>query len=305
MNVLSIQSHVVFGRVGNRSAVFPLERMGINVWPLNTVQYSSHTGKPGWTGTAFGADHLLDIIDGLNKLGCLSSCDAVLSGYIGDMETGMAILEAVRIVKSKNPKALYCCDPVMGDHPGGLYVQKDIPAFFQQRALAMADVVIPNRFEAQMLSGLQLSDRNSALKAVQAIAERGPSIVLMTSYPYATDGGVGFLLADHGEYSELSTPVLPFSQPVKGSGDLLSALFLGNLLISSRACRRAGEHPNEPDCSDNPVTGVARAALGAAASSLYSVLEASVACGSGELALLEAQDFIAQAPKRFSPISLM
>lgn len=282
MNVLSIQSHVVYGRVGNRSAVFPLERMGINVWPLNTVQYSSHTGRAGWTGTAFGADHLLDIVTGLDGLGCLADCDAILSGYMGDADTGLAILEAVRLVKSRNPKAIYCCDPVMGDYPGGLYVRAELPALFRDKALALADVVIPNRFEAELLSGIGVGDRLSAMRAALAIRDRGPSIAVMTSYPYAEGGSSGFLLADGDGCAELATPTLPFSRPVKGSGDLFGSLFLGNLLTLKGA----------------------RPALAAAASSLFAVLRASLARGDGELALVEAQDAIARAPDSFRTLAI-
>lgn len=279
MNVLTIQSHVVYGRVGNRSAVFPLERMGIEAWPINTVQYSTNTGKPGWTGAAFGADHVSDIVAGLDALGVLASCDAVISGYIGDTDTGMAILDAVSRVKARNPSALYCCDPVMGDHPGGLYVKPELQAFFRERALPQADIAVPNVFEAENLSGVgRIDGREAASRAIGIIHRLGPRVVVMTSYRPAGQGTVGFFLSEGGLRHELSTPALAFAEPVKGSGDLFGALFLGNYLKS----------------------GSASLALESAAGSLYAVLEATLASGGSELAMLGVQDRIARPPRRFA-----
>ncbi len=280
MNVLSIQSHVVYGRVGNRSAVFPLERMGIEVWPVNTVQYSTNTGLPGWTGTAFGAGHVREIVAGLDRLGILARCDAVLSGYVADAATGRAILDAVARVRAANPRAVFCCDPVMGDLPGGLYVNAALPGFFAAEALPAADIVIPNLFEAASLSGLGLSGPDDAARAADAIHALGPRIVIMTSCDYGPGGTTGFLLSEDGARHALRTPVLPFPRPVKGAGDLFGSLFLGNYLK----------------------LGAAVPALESAASSLFAVLEATLASGCAELALLDAQDAIAAPPARFRAV---
>lgn len=280
MTILSIQSHVVCGRVGNRSAVFPLERMGHEVWPLNTVQFSTHTGLPGWRGAAFGADHLADIVGSLEATGALARCDALLSGYMGDLETGRAILRAAEAMKAANPAALYCCDPVMGDEPGGFYVRPELPGFLAREACALADIVTPNQFEAEVLSGLGFAEEGAAATA-EAIHEIGPKVVLITSYRGAA-GARGeelgfFLSAPEGRF-ELMTPRLPFARPPKGSGDLFSALFLGNYLLTKDA----------PD------------ALSRAASALYAVLEATLVSGRDDLAVVAAQDAFARPAPRFS-----
>ncbi|HAE22380.1 MAG TPA: pyridoxal kinase [Spirochaetaceae bacterium] len=278
MTVLSIQSHVVCGHVGNRSAVFPLERMGHEVWPLNTVQFSSHTGKPGWRGASFGADHLGEILTALQASGKLKQCSAVLSGYIGDAATGRAILEAVAAVKEANPDALYCCDPVMGDAPDGFYVRPDVPGFFAREACALADIVTPNQFEAEVLSGIVFAGGDDAARIAAAIHELGPKIVLITSFSHGqADGSLGFYLSCPAGRYQLLTPRLPFPKPPKGSGDLLSALFLGNFL-------------GKGDAVD---------ALERASSSLYTVLEATLASGDDNLAIIGAQAAIAEPPARF------
>ena len=130
MNILSIQSHVAYGHVGNSAAVFALQRLGAEVWPLHTVQYSNHKGYGAWTGRDFSAAHIADLVEGLAARGALAGCDAVLSGYVGQAAMGAAIAEAVDRVRRANPAALYACDPVMGDDEG-LYVAPDIPAFFR------------------------------------------------------------------------------------------------------------------------------------------------------------------------------
>ncbi len=131
MNILSIQSHVAYGHVGNAAAVFPLQRIGVEVWPVNTVQFSNHTGYGAWTGTVFGADHIRDVVKGIEDRGVFSSCDGVLSGYMGSAEIGEAILDAVARVKRANPTARYCCDPVIGDIDTGVYVREGIPDFIR------------------------------------------------------------------------------------------------------------------------------------------------------------------------------
>jgi pyridoxine kinase len=274
---MSIQSHVAFGHVGNRSAVFPLERLGINVWPINTVQFSFHTGKPGWYGTSFGAAHIRGIVRSIGNLGVLGECNAVLSGYMGDAETGESILEAVDMVKKANPGALYCCDPVMGDYPEGLYVKPELAAFIKNQAVPRANIVIPNHFEAELLSGVSIMSRGSALKAVDAIHALGPGIVILTSFKPSGGRTIGFLISDGTTRNFVTTPMLAFDKPPKGSGDLVSALFLGNYLIENSIEK----------------------AIELSASALYGILEMSLARGTGDLAIVEAQDCITKPARRF------
>lgn len=274
MNVLSIQSHVVTGRVGNRAAVFPLERMGINVWPLNTVQFSSHAAKKHWDGTVFNADELMAVVNALDKQGALENCDAIISGYFSNLETARIILDTVKRVKKKNPGALYCCDPVMGDVPAGLYVRDDIPAFFREKIIPIADILVPNLFETEILLERKIKNDDDALKAAIDLQKMGPEVFIMTSYPFGRKDSQGFLMADDNGLVGLSTDVLTFRQMVKGTGDLFASLYLGNYLRLKDS----------------------RAALKAAAESLFAILEQTLKTGRDELAILDAQDAIATPP---------
>src|SRR5439155_16717672 len=150
--ILSIQSAVSYGHVGNSAAVFPLQRLGFEVWPVNTVVFSNHPGYGAWRGRVCEPGLVADILEGVAERGVLASCAAVLSGYLGEIATGAAVLDTVARVKAANPDALYCCDPVIGDRDGGLYVRAGIPSFFRERALAHADLVTPNHFELEQLA---------------------------------------------------------------------------------------------------------------------------------------------------------
>jgi pyridoxine kinase len=257
------------------------------VWPVNTVQFSCNSGIPGWTGTVFPESHIADIVTGLAGIGIFPSCDAVLSGYMGDAGTGKAILEAVDAVKKANPAALYCCDPVMGDKPEGFYVRRELPGLMVREAVPRADIVTPNLFEAEILSGITIECMSDAKKAAAAIHELGPRLVLFTSFSLPLDAdhpdeGTGFFLSDRRASHVLRTPLLAFEKTPKGSGDLFSALFLGNYLQEARS---------------NPVS-----ALEAAASSLYAILEVTQASGRTELAIVAAQDAIATPDRRFKAL---
>ncbi len=277
MSILSIQSHVAYGHVGNRSAVFPLERLGFDVWPINTVQFSCNTGIPGWTGAAFGADHVSDIVRGLESLGVLSRCEAVLSGYMGSVETGAVITRAVDAAKRANPKAIYCCDPVMGDKPEGVYVRGGIPEFIAAEALPRADIICPNVFEAEMLSGMEISSTRGAAEAADVLHGMGPRVVVITSYRPDNDGRMGFFVSEGSTKRTVAAPVLPFPKPPKGSGDLASALFLAYYLRSGN------------------VSDAMESTIGA----LYAVLEATLAAGRDDLAIVAAQDSIASPPRTY------
>ena len=151
--ILSLQSHVVFGHVGNSAAVFPLQRLGCEMLPIDTVQFSSHAGYPGWRGRAFEAALIDELLEGLKAVGALERCDAVLTGYLGKPEIGEAALRALDAVRAANPDAIYACDPVIGDVGRGVYVRPGVPEFFRERALPRADILTPNAFELGFLAG--------------------------------------------------------------------------------------------------------------------------------------------------------
>ena len=278
MNVLSIQSSVAYGHVGNSAAVFPLQRLGISVWPVNTVHFSNHTGYGEWRGTVLPAEDVAEVVQGIEDRGVLGDCDAVLSGYLGDASLGRVVLDAVAGVKAANPRAVYCCDPVMGDTGGGFFVRPGIPEFVRDRAVPGADIVTPNQFELEFLSGVTVRTLEEALGASDRVRSLGPDLVLTTSLLPRRDGPEGpmGMLAVWGEGAWLvETPLLPLE--VNGAGDAAAALFLAHWLRG---------------------VGPAKA-LSKTASSVHAVLEATKDARAREMRLVDAQDAIANPPDRF------
>jgi pyridoxine kinase len=277
--ILSIQSHVTYGHVGNRAAVFPLERIGYEVWPLNTVQFSNHSGYDSWTGEVFTAAHLSLVWSGVKARDRVGDCEAVLSGYMGAAEVGHFVLQAVDQVKAARPGALYCCDPVMGDYGKGYYVGEPIAEFIINHAVRAADIVTPNQFEAEAISDSVIADIDDAKRACEAIHDMGPSVVLITSFKPAEDkdSGISMFLSSKEGFRLLTTPDLRFDPPICGGGDLAAALFLGQLL----------KHKD-------PVL-----ALELMADSVHSVFERSLEDGGMELGIIGAQERIAHPQRRF------
>ena len=267
MNVLSIQSHVVYGHVGNASAVFPMQRLGVEVWPIHTVQLSNHTGYATARGRAFDAAHIRELTQGLRERDLLGKCDGVLSGYVGSAEVGAAILDAVAEVKRANPSALYCCDPVIGDVERGAFVKPGVADFMRARAVPAADIVTPNQFELEQITGYNARSVPEALAAIDALRKLGPKIVLVTSL--LTDQTpadvINLAVCDETGRHRLRTPRLPVA--AHGAGDAIAALFMAHYLR----------------------TGSAAEAMSRAAASIFGILKRTAATGS-ELALIEAQD---------------
>ena len=154
MNVLTIESRVAWGHVGNAVAVFCLQRLGIEAWPIDTVTFSNHPGHGGFRGRVTPAIEIQDIVQGIAERGWLGRVDAVLTGYLGDASQGPALRAAVGTVKSANPGALWLLDPVMGDRkpgqPGRVFVKPGIPEFFAEIA-PLADILTPNETEFAFL----------------------------------------------------------------------------------------------------------------------------------------------------------
>ncbi|MDF7670587.1 pyridoxal kinase PdxY [Orbaceae bacterium ESL0721] len=244
-NILSIQSHVVFGHAGNSAAEFPMRRLGVNVWPLNTVQFSNHTQYREWTGTVMPASHLVDIANGINAIGELKRCDAVLSGYMGSPEQGHAIIDIVKKVKEVNPKAIYLCDPVMGHPEKGCFVAPGVAEFFCQTAVPMADILSPNILELEELNGKQrINNVTEAILACRELCKKGPKAILVKHLSRAGYQNDRFemLLVTKDEAWHISRPLVDFGvrQPV-GVGDMTSGLFLANILLG-RSLVDALEH---------------------------------------------------------------
>ncbi|MDR0495579.1 MAG: pyridoxal kinase PdxY [Treponema sp.] len=231
MAVLSIQSHVVYGYAGNTAAVFPMQRLGREVWAINTVEFSNHTGYGAWKGRVLGAELAEDLLNGLEERGALPHCEAVLSGYLGDAAVARAIINAVNKVRAASPNALYCCDPVMGDVGRGFYVKPDIPDMFKNELIPLADIITPNQFELEALTGIEIVSVDEARRAIDLIHEKGPRIVLVTSFHSNAGGGqIEMLASDKDGMYIITTPELPIAVGMAGSGDMTASVFLSRYL---------------------------------------------------------------------------
>lgn len=278
MNILSIQSAVAYGHVGNSAAVFPLQRIGHEVWPVYTVNFSNHTGYGAWRGPMIPAADVADVIAGIDERGVLGQVDAVLSGYQGGDDIAGVIIDVVARVKELNPAAVYACDPVMGNAKSGCFVADTIPPLLRDRVVPVADIITPNQFELGYLTGREATDLDSTLDAVAAAREMGPRTVLVTSVERPEADPENFLemivVDDKGSWI-VRTPRLPFKS--NGSGDVASALFTGHYIRSG-------------DAAD---------ALARTASSVFDLLSTTYEAGAGELLLVEAQDAYAQPRLQF------
>ncbi|HGY5236177.1 TPA: pyridoxal kinase PdxY [Aeromonas salmonicida subsp. pectinolytica] len=231
--ILSIQSHVVFGCAGNSAAVFPMRRMGMEVWPVNTVQFSNHTQySQGWQGMVMPDGHIRQLITGLADIGVLGQCDALLSGYLGSAEQGEEILAALARLKALNPNALYFCDPVMGHPDKGCIVAPGVADFLKNRALACADMLAPNLLELEQLTEREIRNVPQALAACQQLRDQGVKLVMVKylgQAGFAMDRFEMLLVCEEGAF-HISRPLYPFARDPIGVGDLLSATMLANLL---------------------------------------------------------------------------
>ena len=282
MNLISIQSHVAYGHVGNSAAVFALQRLGVEVWPIHTVQFSNHTGYGTWQGRVFDAGLIRDLAAGLEARGVLGECDGVLSGYIGSPEIGAAILDCVATVRRANPAAHYCCDPVIGDVGKGVFVREGVEAFMREKAMRLADIVTPNHFELGRLTGRESRTLVQAREAVKALHDLGPRTVLVTSLCVGDTpaDAVDLLASDETGQFRLRTPKLDVA--ANGAGDAIAAMFCAHYLRSGRIDE----------------------AVSRAASSVFGVLGKTAETGAPEIQLVLAQDEIVNPSRVFAAEAL-
>ena len=280
--ILSIQSSVAYGHVGNSAVTFPLMRMGVEVWPVITVHFSNHTGYESWRGPLLSATDLRDVVQGIDERGVLGDVDAVLSGYQGREDIGAMILDAVALVKQRNRAAIYCCDPVLGDEDRGSYVRPGIAEFMRQRVVPAAQIITPNQFELTALTGLPVVTMEDVLQAADAARSLGPEVVLITSV-VRRDGPpdtIDMVAVDSDGAWLVSTPRLPRS--FTGSGDVTAATFLVAML-------------RKWDLA---------AALAHTAAVVYGLLAVTTSLGRAELALIAAQDEMVNPSHRFESVRL-
>lgn len=230
--ILSIQSNVVYGYAGNKVAVFPMQLLGIDVLPINSVQLSSNTVYKFYDGAILEEGQITKIINSLEEIGILATIDAVISGYIGQAKQGEEILAAVNKIKKHNPNLLYICDPVMGgDIEKGSVVSQDIVNFFKKEALPQADFITPNLVELQVLSESKIENFSAVLEAIKKVQKTCPNIVVKNLL-HAGQNSSNFemILASKEKYFHLSRPFYPFAYRPLGVGDLICAVFSAQLV---------------------------------------------------------------------------
>ncbi|MBT9607063.1 pyridoxal kinase PdxY [Microbacterium sp.] len=278
MKVLSIQSAVAYGHVGNSAAVFPLQRIGVEVLPVYTVNFSNHTGYGAWRGPLISPADVADVITGIEERGVFGEIDVVLSGYQGGEGIADVIIDAVARVKKANPDAVYACDPVMGNAKSGCFVAPAIPELLRERVVPVADILTPNQFELGFLTGTEPGSIDSTLESADLVRARGPRTVLVTSVerPDREPDTIEMMVVDDAGAWIVQTPLIPMK--ANGSGDVTAALFTAHY-------RRSG---NAAD------------ALARTASSVFDLLSNTYESGSRELRLVESQEAYAHPRLQFA-----
>jgi pyridoxine kinase len=269
--ILSIQSHVCYGYVGNRAAVFPLQRLRHNVTAVNTVQFSNHTGYGDWQGDIMTHKHIQNVLAGLEKRGVFNQVDAVLSGYLGDAALGETIMDTVKRIR-KNHRILYSCDPVIGDMGRGIFVKPEVALLFKEQCIHIADIITPNLYELNFLAGADVYTMAELEEACDYLHAKGPKTILVTSVELdnTPKDHIQMYLSHEGSQYLIDTPKLNINPAPNGCGDVTAAIFLARMLEGLGA----------------------QEALLKTAASIYAVFEATFKAKSRELQLIQAQDEI-------------
>ena len=294
MTVISIQSQVAYGHVGNSAAVFPMQMHGIDVIAVPTTLLSNRPGYPTIRCRVLDAQLVADLLLGVEERGALDTSQMILSGYLGSPEIAAVVADFVERAKTRNGALTYCCDPVLGDRDRGLFVQADIPPLVRDRLCRLADIITPNHFEFEWLCGAKATTIEEVIAQAQTLMARGPSTIVVTSAELADtpDGQIETLAVERSKegfkegFKELSkawrvrTPKLPISP--SGTGDLFASL-----LVSARV--RGSDTPD---------------VLGHAASAIFAVLERTAARGTEEMRIVETAALLAHPKRRFDAIEV-
>ena len=278
MNILSIQSHVAYGHVGNSAAVFALQRLGAEVWPIHTVQFSNHTGYGLHKAEAFARSDPRRV-RGSRRSTCWPNATAFYPATSGGAAIGAAILDMVaRVQRRQSGRALLLRSGDRRHHAWHL-CPADLAAFVKERLVAAADLVTPNQFELDFIAGRTTATLADARDAVKLIHASGPRVVLVTSLrtEETPDDALDVIVSDQNGQFRLRTPLLPLK--ANGAGDLMAALFFLHHFRTDSAAQ----------------------AMALAASSLYGILDDTAEAGSSEMLLIEAQDQLIKPSQKFRP----
>jgi pyridoxine kinase len=280
MTVISIQSQVAFGHVGNSAAVFPMQMHGIDVIAVPTTLLSNRPGYPTIRGRVLDAQLVADLLLGVEERGALDTCKMILSGYLGSSEIAAVVADFVARAKARSPKLIYCCDPVLGDRDRGLFVRAGIPPLVRDLLCPLADIITPNHFEFEFLCGAKVTAIDQVI--AQARILRGPSTVVVTSAELEGKpaGEIETLAVERSKAWRVRTPKLPISP--NGTGDLFAALFASARVLGS----------DTPD------------ALGHAASAIFAVLERTALSGTEEMRIVEGGEGLVHPGRRFDAVAV-
>jgi len=282
MTVISIQSQVAYGHVGNSAAVFPMQMHGIDVVAVPTTLLSNRPGYPTIRGRVLEAQLVADLLRGIEERGAVDRSSMILSGYLGSPEIAAVVADFVARAKANNPALRYACDPVLGDRDRGLFVHADIPPLVRDRLCLLADIITPNHFEFDWLCGARATTSAQMLEAARTLMTRGPSTVVVTSAELdgTPDGEIETLAIEPASAWRVRTPRLPINP--NGTGDLFAGLFT--------AARVRGQ--NTPE------------ALGHAASAIFGVLERTAARGTEEMRIVESGEQLVHPKRRFEAVAI-
>jgi len=270
VRLVSVSSHVAFGHVGNAAILLPLQRLGVEVLPIMTVQFSSHLGYPDAQGGVIPASLVGSVLQGLERQDILKASDGLISGFLGDPETPAVVARAAAAMKRANPRALFMLDPVLGDSDSGLYVKEAVVAATRSLLVPKASLMTPNLFELKALTGREPDNHGHIVAAARQLIAAGPEAILVTSaaLPEESAEREEAILVTAEEAWLFATERLHFSVEPHGGGDLLAALFL--------IARLQGL----------PLPGAAQRAI----AQLFHILKRTQEVDAGELLLLECQD---------------
>jgi pyridoxine kinase len=282
MTVISIQSQVAFGHVGNSAAVFPMQIHGIDVIAVPTTLLSNRPGYPSVRGKVLDAQLVADLLLGVEERGALDTCKMILSGYLGSPDIAAVVADFVARAKARHPHLAYCCDPVLGDRDRGLFVHAGIPLLVRDRLCPLADIITPNHFEFEWLCEAKATTSDQMIEAAQALLARGPSTAVVTSAELEGKpaGEIETLAVERSKAWRVRTPKLPISP--NGTGDLFAALFASACVLGS----------------DTPE------ALGHAASAVFAVLERTAISGTEEMRIVESGELLAHPKRRFDAVAV-
>jgi pyridoxine kinase len=282
MSVISIQSQVAFGHVGNSAAVFPLQMHGIDVIAVPTTLLSNRPGYPTIRGRVLDAELVADLLLGIEERGAVGEASMILSGYLGSAEIAAVVADFVERARIHNPALRYACDPVLGDRDRGLFVQADIPPLVRDRLCPLADIITPNHFEFEWLAGARAATTDEVIAQANVLLGSGPSTIVVTSAALADtpDGAIDTVAVERTRAFRVRTPKLPISP--NGTGDLFAALY-----VAARV-----RNNDTPD------------ALAHATSAVFAVLECTAARGTEEMRIVESGELLVHPKRRFDAIAV-